>query len=86
MTSDQPGASDDSCGCRWRYLDGGNEREWLAVMNSDLRSDLLAARQRIERLRTAGDSLAEALTRHQMACGVNDARSLVAAWKEVCCG
>ena len=34
------------------------------------------------RLRAAGDAMAEALRRHQMACGVNDASTAVAAWRE----
>lgn len=38
----------------------------------------------IERLRAAGHALAAALRRHQMACGVNDASTAVAAWQEAC--
>lgn len=45
-------------------------------------SDRLAARAEIERLRAAGDALADNLRRHQMACGVNDASAAVAAWEE----
>jgi hypothetical protein len=40
------------------------------------------AADEIERLRAAGDALADNLRRHQMACGVNDASAAVAAWEE----
>lgn len=36
----------------------------------------------IERLRAAGDAMADNLGRHVMACGVNDARQALAAWQE----
>jgi len=38
---------------------GEMERIALAASNSDLRSDLLSARQEIVRLRAAGDAMAE---------------------------
>ena len=41
-----------------------------------------ALQAEVERLRAAGDALAAALRRHQMACGVNDASAAVAAWNE----
>ena len=64
------------------YEDGEGERQALARNNSDLRSENLALRQEVDRLRAAGDALAAALRRHQMACGVNDASAAVAAWEE----
>lgn len=45
------------------YRKGELERIALATANSDLRSDLLAAQQKIERLRSAGDELAVAYRR-----------------------
>jgi hypothetical protein len=41
------------------YRMGEMERIALANANTDLRSDLLSARQEIEALRAAGDALAE---------------------------
>ena len=41
------------------YRMGEMERIALAASNSDLRSDLLSARQEIVRLRAAGDAMAE---------------------------
>lgn len=38
------------CNCRYRYLNGENERIWLATANSELRSALLKAEQEIEQL------------------------------------
>ncbi len=36
----------------------------------------------IERLRAAGDALADNLHRHVLACGVNDGREAMRAWQE----
>ncbi len=36
----------------------------------------------IERLRAAGDALADTLRRHVLACGVNDGREAMRAWEE----
>jgi hypothetical protein len=62
---------------------GEMERIALATVNSDLRSDLLAARQEIERLRVAGDALAEAyewIARHHPEA-VREHLPLI-AWRE----
>lgn len=43
--------------------------------------ELLEAK--IKQLENVGDALAEALSRHHMACGVKDAWDRLAAWEEV---
>ena len=59
-----------------RQLFYPDQIEWEAA-------DAIEARDaEVDRLRAAGDALAAALRRHQMACGVNDASAAVAAWKE----
>lgn len=44
------------------YEDGEGERQALARNNSDLRSENLALRQEVERLRAAGDKVAHTLS------------------------
>ena len=48
------------CDCRYRYLNGENERIWLATANSELRSALLKAEREIEWLREIASELADA--------------------------
>lgn len=47
------------------------ESERLATANSELRSEVSALKQEVERLRAAGDALAEALD-YELGCPCND--------------
>jgi len=44
------------------YADGERERQFLAMANSELRSDNLILQQEVERLRAASDALAHAVS------------------------
>ena len=62
------------------YEDGEGERQALARNNSDLRSENLALRQEVDRLRAAGDALAKWLWRG--GGDLADMIAAVAAWEE----
>lgn len=73
------------CDCRFKYVDGEQERIWLATENSNLRSDLLKAHQEIERLIQKLDELdyyiehsSTCATRYEKLrncdCGLDEAR------------
>ena len=49
------------CGCRFQYVNGENERIWLATANSNLRSDLLVASRELELLQDERAQLRESL-------------------------
>lgn len=51
----------DNCGCRFQYVNGENERIWLATANSNLRSDLLVASRELELLQDERAQLRESL-------------------------
>ena len=61
------------CGCRYRYVNGENERVWLATQNSDLRSDLRRARQEIELLNERLDDMR--MLAEQDACEIERLRT-----------
>ena len=42
----------------------------------------IAMRDELERLRAAGDAMADNFRRHVTACGVNDGRESLSAWEE----
>jgi len=64
------------------YRMGEMERIALANANTDLRSDLLAARQEIERLRAAVERLHSALTPLSVYGMVDDMQELCEAFTE----
>ncbi len=45
------------------YMDGDNERQWLAQANSELRSKLRAIEQAMANGRTSGDDMFDTLQR-----------------------
>jgi hypothetical protein len=48
--------------------------------------EVMRLRAEVERLRAAGNAMADNFRRHVTACGVNDGRESLSAWEEACRG
>jgi len=62
---------------------GEMEAIWLATANGELRSEVLALKQKVERLRAAGDALAEVAAQvgnHRL--GRRQTNAAIATWQE----
>lgn len=74
--------SGDDIVCHWHGLGLIESDDGWSCPACTKPSNVKALLAEIERLRGAGDALADNLRRHVMACGVHDARQALAAWEE----